>query len=39
MRTVWIWGDQLNRDLAHLRGADPADTRVLLIVRDRKSVV
>ena len=36
MRTVWIWGDQLNRELAHLRGADPADTRVLLIVSEAK---
>lgn len=36
MRTVWIWGDQLNRDLAHLRGANPDDTRVLLVVSDAK---
>jgi deoxyribodipyrimidine photolyase-related protein len=36
MRTVWVWGDQLNRDLAHLRGSDPADTRVLLVVSQAK---
>jgi deoxyribodipyrimidine photolyase-related protein len=36
MRTVWVWGDQLNRDLAHLRGTDPGDTRVLLVVSDAK---
>jgi deoxyribodipyrimidine photolyase-related protein len=34
--TVWVWGDQLNRDLAHLRGLDPAETRVLMVVSDRK---
>jgi deoxyribodipyrimidine photolyase-related protein len=34
--TVWVWGDQLNRDLAHLRGCDPASTRVLMVVSDRK---
>ncbi len=36
MRTVWIWGDQLNRDLAHLRGAVPDDSRVLLVVSGAK---
>jgi deoxyribodipyrimidine photolyase-related protein len=36
MRTVWVWGDQLNRDLAHLRGASPEDTRVLLVVSTAK---
>ena len=36
MRTVWIWGDQLNVDLAHLRGASPADTRVLMVVSTAK---
>ena len=36
MRTVWVWGDQLNVDLAHLRGADPADTRVLMVVSTAK---
>jgi deoxyribodipyrimidine photolyase-related protein len=36
MGTVWVWGDQLNRDLAHLRGSDPAATRVLLVVSDAK---
>jgi deoxyribodipyrimidine photolyase-related protein len=36
MRTVWIWGDQLNVDLAHLRGTSPADTRVLLVVSTAK---
>jgi len=34
--TVWVWGDQLNRDLVHLRGRDPAATRVLMVVSDRK---
>jgi deoxyribodipyrimidine photolyase-related protein len=34
--TVWIWGDQLNQDLAHLRGRDPAGTRVLMVVSERK---
>jgi deoxyribodipyrimidine photolyase-related protein len=34
--TVWVWGDQLNRDLAHLRGTDPSETRVLLVVSDAK---
>ncbi|MTV26312.1 cryptochrome/photolyase family protein [Nitriliruptoraceae bacterium ZYF776] len=36
MDSVWVWGDQLNRDLAHLRGTDPASTRVLLVVSDAK---
>jgi deoxyribodipyrimidine photolyase-related protein len=36
VRTVWVWGDQLNRDLAHLRGSDPDDTRVLLVVSTAK---
>jgi deoxyribodipyrimidine photolyase-related protein len=31
VRTVWVLGDQLNRDIASLRGSDPADTRVLLV--------
>jgi deoxyribodipyrimidine photolyase-related protein len=34
--TIWVWGDQLNRDLAHLRGSDPAGTRVLMVVSERK---
>lgn len=34
--TVWVWGDQLHRDLAHLRGRDPGATRVLMVVSDRK---
>jgi deoxyribodipyrimidine photolyase-related protein len=34
--TVWVWGDQLNRDLAHLRGTDPARTRVLMVVSTAK---
>jgi deoxyribodipyrimidine photolyase-related protein len=34
--TVWVWGDQLNRDLVHLRGRDPGRTRVLMVVSDRK---
>ncbi len=36
MRTVWVLGDQLNRDLAHLRDTSPDDTRVLLVVSDAK---
>jgi len=36
MRTVWVWGDQLNVDLAHLRGTSPDDTRVLLVVSTAK---
>jgi deoxyribodipyrimidine photolyase-related protein len=36
VRTVWVWGDQLNRDLAHLRGSTPDDTRVLLVVSEAK---
>ena len=34
--TVWVLGDQLNRDLAHLRDTDPADTRVLLVLSRAK---
>jgi len=34
--TVWVWGDQLHRDLAHLRGRDPAATRVLMVISDHK---
>lgn len=36
METVWVFGDQLNRDLVHLRGTDPAHTRVLMVVSDAK---
>jgi deoxyribodipyrimidine photolyase-related protein len=36
MRTVWVWGDQLNLDLAHLRGTEPADTRVLFVLSEHK---
>ncbi len=31
MRTVWVFGDQLNRDIGGLAGADPGQTRVLLV--------
>ena len=31
-RTVWVLGDQLDRRLAHLAGASPADTTVLMVV-------
>ncbi len=31
MQTVWILGDQLNRQIASLRDCTPADTRVLLV--------
>lgn len=34
--TVWVLGDQLSRDLAHLRDRDPADTRVLMVVSEKK---
>lgn len=34
--TVWVLGDQLNRNLAHLRGRDPATTRVLMVISDKK---
>jgi deoxyribodipyrimidine photolyase-related protein len=36
VRTVWVLGDQLNRDLAHLRDTSPDDTRVLFVVSDAK---
>jgi deoxyribodipyrimidine photolyase-related protein len=36
VETVWVWGDQLNRDLAHLRGTEPRETRVLLVVSATK---
>jgi deoxyribodipyrimidine photolyase-related protein len=31
VRTVWVFGDQLNRNGAGLRDARPSDTRVLLV--------
>lgn len=31
-KTVWVLGDQLNRNLAHLRSAQPVETRVLFVV-------
>ncbi len=31
MRTVWVFGDQLNRHMGALVEADPRDTRVLLV--------
>ncbi len=31
MQTVWVLGDQLNRSIGALAGADPADARILLI--------
>ena len=31
-RTVWVLGDQLNRNLAHLRTARPSQTRVLFVI-------
>jgi len=36
LTTVWVWGDQLDPGLAHLRGRDPGRTRVLMVVSDRK---
>lgn len=29
---MWVLGDQLNRDLAHLRGSSPDDIRVLMVL-------
>lgn len=34
--TVWVMGDQLNRNLASLRHRDPANTRVLMVLSDQK---
>jgi len=31
MRTVWVLGDQLNRDLGALRTADPTTDRILIV--------
>jgi deoxyribodipyrimidine photolyase-related protein len=36
LTTVWVWGDQLDPRLAHLRDRDPGRTRVLMVVSDRK---
>lgn len=36
MKTVWIFGDQLNRELTHLDGANPVDTQILMIRSRRK---
>ena len=36
MDTVWVLGDQLNRQLGALKDADPATTRVLLVESDAK---
>ena len=36
METVWVLGDQLNRDLGALRDAVPARTRVLLVESQAK---
>jgi len=36
LTTVWVWGDQLDQRLAHLRGRDPGRTRILMVVSDRK---
>jgi len=36
LTTVWVWGDQLDDRLAHLRGRDPGRTRVLMVVSERK---
>jgi len=29
--TVWVFGDQLNREFAHLRGAEPSTHRILMV--------
>ncbi len=31
MRTIWVFGDQLNRRIGALDGADPDDSRILLV--------
>ena len=36
MDTVWVLGDQLNRDVGALRGKEPGDVRVLLVESRRK---
>jgi deoxyribodipyrimidine photolyase-related protein len=36
LTTVWVWGDQLDPRLAHLRDRDPGSTRVLMVVSDSK---
>jgi len=36
LTTVWVWGDQLDTRLAHLRDRDPGSTRVLMVASDRK---
>jgi deoxyribodipyrimidine photolyase-related protein len=35
VRTVWVFGDQLNRRIGALGAADPDDTMVLLVESDR----
>ncbi len=35
-RTVWVLGDQLNRGIASLGDADPAETRVLMVTAAAK---
>ncbi len=35
-RTIWVLGDQLNRQLGALRGATPGDDRVLLVESEAK---
>jgi hypothetical protein len=34
--TVWVLGDQLNPNFAHLRGRDPATTCVLMVISAKK---
>ncbi len=34
MRTIWVLGDQLNRQIGAMRDADPAHDRVLLVESD-----
>jgi deoxyribodipyrimidine photolyase-related protein len=36
LTTVWVWGDQLDPRLAHLRDRDPGRTRVLMVVSASK---
>ena len=36
MRTIWVFGDQLNRNLGALREADPRGTTVLLVESEAK---
>jgi deoxyribodipyrimidine photolyase-related protein len=36
VETVWILGDQLNRDIASLEGVEPGETRILMVESQSK---